>query len=109
MEKPSAISTSEIKNFLVRRLGEKEADEIMEYIESEINKNIVAKGDETRQEIDRWRNELKDNFATKADAVNLEKKLIKRISKIEGTIILWAFVFWFTLIVAMYIIFKFLQ
>lgn len=109
MEKPPAISTSEIKNFLVRRLGEKEADEIMEYIESEINKNIVAKGDETRQEIDRWRNELKDNFATKADAVNLEKKLIKRVSKIEGTIILWAFVFWFTLIIAMYIIFKFLQ
>lgn len=109
MENPSPISTSDIKNFLVRRLGEKEADEIMEYIESEINKNITAKGDETKNEIDRWRNELKDKFATKEDAANLEKKLIKRVSKIEGTIILWSFVFWFTLIIAMYIIFKFIQ
>ena len=109
MENPSAISTLEIKNFLVRRLGEKEADEIMEYIEDEINKNIAAKGDETKNEIDRWRNELKDKFATKEDSANLEKKLIKRVSAVEGTIILWSFVFWFTLIIAMYIIFKFIQ
>lgn len=109
MENPSPVSTSEIKNFLVRRLGEKEADEIMEYIESEINKNIKAKGDETKNEIERWRNEIKDKFATKEDSVNLEKKLIKRVSAIEGTIILWSFVFWVTLIIAMYIIFKFLQ
>jgi uncharacterized membrane protein len=109
MEEPSNISTAEIHNFLVRRLGEKEADEIMEYIQSEIDKNIVAKGDETRLEIDRWRNELKDNFATKADQETFEKRLIKRVSAVEGTIILWAFVFWFTLIIAMYIIFKFIQ
>ena len=109
MDNPSAISTAEIKNFLVRRLGEKEADEIMEYIEGEIDKNVIAKGDETKSEINRWRNELKENFATKEDSVNLEKKLIKRISAIEGTIILWAFVFWFTLIIAMYVIFKFIQ
>ena len=109
MDNPSNISTGEIRNFLVRRLGEKEADEIMEYIDSEINKNIEARGDETRQEIDRWRNELKDNFATKEDAAVLEKSLVKRVSAVEGTIILWAFVFWFTLIIAMYIIFKFIQ
>jgi uncharacterized membrane protein len=107
MDNSSPISTSEIKNFLVRRLGEKEADELMKYIESEINKNISAKGDETRQEIDRWRNEIKNNFASKADAATLEKKLIKRVSKVEGTIILWSFVFWVTLILAMYIILKF--
>lgn len=109
MDYPSAVSTSEIKNFLVRRLGEKEADEIMKYIESEINKNITAKGDETKQEIDRWRNELKNNFPTKENYANLEKKLVKRVSKVEGTIILWSFVFWVTLIIAMYIIFKFIQ
>ncbi|HEY5461947.1 MAG TPA: hypothetical protein VIJ95_01710 [Hanamia sp.] len=109
MDNSSPISTSEIRNFLVRRLGEKEADEIMEYIDSEINKNVTAKGDETKQEIDRWRNELKNNFPTKEDYANLEKKLVKRVSKIEGTIILWSFVFWFTLIIAMYIIFKFIQ
>lgn len=109
MENSTNISTSEINNFLVRRLGEKEASEIMEYIRTEIDKAIVAKGDETKQEINLWRSEIITNFATKEDAATQEKKLIKRISAIEGTIILWAFVFWFTLILAMYIIFKFIQ
>ncbi|MEO9004730.1 MAG: hypothetical protein ABI288_08325 [Ginsengibacter sp.] len=109
MENSSNISTAEIRNFLVRRLGEKEASEIMEYIRTEIDKVVVGRGDDTKQEINLWRAEIKDNFATKEDAVNQEKKLIKRISAIEGTIILWAFVFWFTLIIAMYIIFKFIQ
>lgn len=109
MENSENFSSSEIHNFLERRLGEKEADEIMEYIEGEIDKRVLAKGDETRQEIERWRLELKNNFATKEDAGILEKKLVKRVSAVEGTIILWAFVFWFTLIIAMYIIFKFIQ
>lgn len=109
MENSENFSSSEIHNFLERRLGEKEADEIMEYIEGEIDKRVLAKGDETRQKIERWRLELKNNFATKEDAVILEKKLVKRVSAVEGTIILWAFVFWFTLIIAMYIIFKFIQ
>ncbi|MDP4283335.1 MAG: hypothetical protein Q8891_02855 [Bacteroidota bacterium] len=93
MDKDSAISTSEINNFLVRRLGEKEAAEIMEYIQSEIDNQVLAKGEETKNEIILWRNGMKSEFATKADAGSLEKKLIKRISAIEGTIILWAFVF----------------
>ena len=109
MENSSNISTAEIHNFLIRRLGEKEASEIMEYIHTEIDKAIVAKGDETKQEISQWRTEIKSSFATKEDAANLEKKLIKRVSAVEGTIILWAFVFWFTLIIAVYIIFKFIQ
>lgn len=106
---PASLSTEEIHNFLIRRLGEKEASEIMEYIQSEIDKQVTEHGEETRLEIERWRNELKDNFATKQDAADLQKKLVKRVSKVEGTIILWAFVFWFTLIIAMYIIFKFIQ
>ncbi len=109
MEDPSSLSTEEIHNFLVRRLGEKEAAEIMEYIRSEIDKKIAAHGEEARLEIERWRNELKDNFATRQDAVDLKEKLVRRVSKVEGTIILWAFVFWFTLIIAMYIIFKFIH
>ena len=51
---------------------------------------------------------MKNDFATKEDAALLEKKLVKRVSAVEGTIILWAFVFWFTLIIAMYVIFKFM-
>ena len=105
----TSFSTEEIHNFLVRRLGEKEADEIMDYIHEEIDKQVIAHGDETKAEIDRWRNELKDTFATKKDALDLREKLVRRVSKVEGTIILWAFVFWFTLIIAMNIIFKFIQ
>lgn len=109
MDNVTNVSTSEINNFLVRRLGEKEGAEIMDYIHSEIDKQVVAKGDETKNEIILWRNEMKNDFATKEDAALLEKKLIKRVSSVEGTIILWAFVFWFTLIIAMYVIFKFMH
>jgi len=109
MDNETSISTSEINNFLVRRLGEKEAAEIMEYIDAEIDKEVAAKVDETNRQINLWRTEIKNDFATKEDAVNLEKKLVKRVSSVEGTIILWAFVFWFTLIIAMYVIFKFIQ
>jgi hypothetical protein len=109
MDNVTNVSTSEINNFLVRRLGEKEAAEIMDYIHAEINKQVVEKGEETKKEIVLWRNEMKNDFATKEDAVILEKKLIKRVSAVEGTIILWAFVFWFTLIIAMYVIFKFMH
>jgi hypothetical protein len=109
MDNETNISTGEINNFLVRRLGEKEAVEIMEYIHSEIDKQVAAKVEATKAEITLWRNELKNDFATKEDAVISEKKLIKRVSAVEGTIILWAFVFWFTLIIAMYVIFKFIH
>ena len=42
MDNLTNVSTSEIQNFLVRRLGEKEASEIMEYIHSEIDKQVSA-------------------------------------------------------------------
>jgi hypothetical protein len=108
MDNVTNVSTSEIQNFLVRRLSEKEASEIMEYIHSEIDKQVHARIDQTKNEIVVWRNEMKNDFATKEDAALLEKKLVKRVSAVEGTIILWAFVFWFTLIIAMYVIFKFM-
>ena len=41
---------------------------------------------------------MKNVFASKDDAANLEKKLVKRVSAAEGTLILWSFVFWFTLL-----------
>lgn len=108
MDNATNISTSEIRNFLIRRLGDKEASEIMDYINTEIDKEVHARVDESRNEIALWRNEMKNDFATKEDAAVFEKKLIKRVSAVEGTIILWAFVFWFTLIIAMYVIFKFI-
>ena len=106
METPTNISTTEIQNFLIRRLGEKEADEIMEYIRAEIDTKVSEKVDGSMKEIALWRDEMKNVFATKEDAAKLDKKLVKRVSAAEGTLILWSFVFWLTLIIAMIIILK---
>jgi hypothetical protein len=109
MDTPSNIPSSDIRNFLVRRLGEKEAAEIMDYINAEIHKALAEKDDASRREIALWRAEMKDQFATKEDAGHLEKKLIRRVSAAEGTLIVWSFVFWITLIIAVYILFRFLH
>jgi hypothetical protein len=107
----TAVSSSDkdIQNFLVRRLGEKEATEIMQYINSEIDKKVAKEVDTSKKEIALWRDDMKNVFATKEDAAKLEKKLVKRVSGAEGTLILWSFVFWLTLIIGMIIIFKYLK
>ncbi|MBS1735857.1 MAG: hypothetical protein JSS98_04545 [Bacteroidetes bacterium] len=100
---------NDIGSFLSRRLGEKEAADIMATVNEEVAKRVDARIAASRAEISAWRDEIKANFATKEDAANLEKKLIKRVSEVEGTIILWGIVFWITIIIAVYIIFKFVQ
>lgn len=109
MEARENISNNEIRNFLNRRLGEKEADEIMDYINKEVQKEVIEKVQESKNEIKLWRDDMNTVFATKEDAAKLEKKLIKRVSKAEVTLILWSFVFWLTLIIAMIVIFKLLK
>ncbi|MEO7960571.1 MAG: hypothetical protein ABIR19_03430 [Ginsengibacter sp.] len=109
MDTPENISHSEIYNFLVRRLGEKEADEIITYINKEVDQRVSSKVDGTREEIALWRDDLKNVFATKEEAALLQNKLVKRVSAAEGTLILWSFVFWLTLIVAVFCIVKFIQ
>ena len=109
MEVPPNISNTEIQNFLIRRLGEKEAAEIMEYINTEIDKKVSEKVDASRKEIALWRDDMKNVFASKEDAARLEKKLVKRVSGAEGTLILWSFVFWLTLIIAMIVVIKFMR
>lgn len=109
MESPEIMPHSEIHNFLIRRLGEKEAAEIMSYIDTEVDKEVAAKVDASKKEITLWRDDMKNVFATKDDAAVLEKKLVKRVSAAEGTLILWSFVFWLTLIVAVFCIFKFIK
>lgn len=108
MENPSNVSTSEIENFLIRRLGEQEGKEIIDYVHSEINKKTDERIAEVKAETALWRSELKNEFYNKEDAVNLEQKLVKRVSAVEGTIILWGFVFWITTLIAFYVIFKFI-
>jgi len=109
MEVPPNISHTEIQNFLIRRLGEKEAAEIMEYMDTEIDKKVSEKVDASRKEIALWRDDMKNVFASKEDAARLEKKLVKRVSGAEGTLILWSFVFWLTLIIAMVVVIKFMR
>lgn len=109
MENNTNVSTAEIENFLIRRLGEQEGREIMDYVHSEIDKKVSERISEAQNESALWRTEMKNDFATKEDAITLENKLVKRVSSVEGTLILWGFVFWFTLIIAMYVIFKFIQ
>ena len=104
MSIPENIPSAEIQNFLVRRLGEKEADEIMHYINTEIDKRVSSK-----KEIAFWRDDMKNVFATKEDAAKLDKRLVKRVSGAEGTLILWSFVFWITLIIAFIIIVKLMK
>ena len=107
MENGSNVSTSEIENFLIRRLGEQEGAEIIEYVHSEIEKKVTERISEVKTETALWRSELKNEFYNKEDAIALEQKLVKRVSAVEGTIILWGFVFWITTLIAFYVIFKF--
>ena len=109
MEAPQNISNSEIRNFLTRRLGEKEADEIMIHIDSEVEKEVNNKVEATSKQITSWREEMKTVFATKADAEELQRKLVRRISKAEGTLILWGFVFWLTQLIAVLCFLKFFK
>ncbi len=103
----NTLSTSEINNFLTRRLGEKEAGEIMEYIHLEISKNVAAKVDDTKAEMALWRDNMHKEFATRQDAEDLKTKLVKRVSKAESTLILWGLVFWITTLIALYCFLKF--
>ena len=109
MDKADDISTPDIRNFLVRRVGEKEADEIMTYINTEVEKEVSAKTGETRKEIMTWREEMSKIFATKEAYEKMQLKLVKRISGIESTLILWGIVFWITQILAVYCIIKFVH
>lgn len=109
MEAPQDISGSEIRNFLTRRLGDKEADEIMTYINTEVNKQVSEKVDLSEKQFSSWKDEMKIVFASKEDAQSLQKKLVGRVSKAEGTLILWAFVFWITLLIAVLCFLKFFK
>lgn len=109
MNKPGDISTVEIQNFLTRRLGEREAGEVMTYINTEIDKEVAARSDATKREITAWREEMGKVFADKEAYEKMQIKLIKKVSRIESTLILWAFVFWITQILAVYCIIKFIK
>ncbi len=109
MDTINDVSSTEMENFLTRRLGEKESAEIMTYINQQIDKKVSAKVDTTSKEISMWRDEMSKSFASKADAATLQQKLVKRVSGAESTLILWAFVFWITQLIAVICFLKFFK
>ena len=109
MDNTTDISTAEINNFLVRRLGEKEASEIMTYINKEIEKQVSLKTEAVRTEIILWREEMSRVFASREAYEKMQLKLTRRVSGAESTLILWAFVFWITQIAAVYCILRFIK
>ncbi len=107
LNQPDNISAADIENFLKRRLGEKEGESLMGFVNKEIEWRVKERVEVLQNEIALWRNQLKDSFATREDAAELKKRIVKRVGKVEGTIILWGFVFWITLIFAFYIVVRF--
>ncbi len=108
MDTPMDVSNAEIRNFMVRRLGEKEAEEIMIYINKEVEKEVADKVTDSKKEIALWREEMNSVFATKEDADKLRGRLLRRVSKAENTLILWTFVFWITALLAVFCFIKFI-
>lgn len=98
----NADSNADIRNFLVRRLGEKEAEEIMSYINKEVALQVDNKVTESKSEIALWRTEMQNVFATKEDSDRLRGRLLKRVSKAENTLLLWTFVFWLTALLSIF-------
>jgi hypothetical protein len=88
------VSSAEMNNFLTRRLGEKEATEVMVYIDKEIDRRTEARIGNTKTEMRNWKEEL-------------YSKIHSRVSKAENTMILWGFVFWLTGLVAIYCFLRF--
>ncbi|GAC1384036.1 MAG: hypothetical protein NVSMB45_11820 [Ginsengibacter sp.] len=103
----TALPSSEINNFLIRRLGEKEAAEVMSYINSEVDKQVDLRISNSHKEMGLWRDNMHKEFASKADADDLRDRLVKRVSKAESTLILWGIVFWITSLIALYCFLKF--
>lgn len=107
MDTTMDVSNAEMRNFMVRRLGEKEAEEIMNYINKEVAKEVADKITDSKKEIALWREEMNIVFATKEDADKLRGRLLRRVSKAENTLILWTFVFWITALLAVFCFIKF--
>lgn len=107
MDTQPNLSRSEVNNFLTRRLGEKEAGEMMSYIDSAVQSEVSAKVEDTKKQMLAWKEEMHTVFATKDDAKDLQTKLVKRVSNAESTSILWSFVFWITALIAVLCFLKF--
>jgi len=90
------ISDIKLFNLLKTKLGEAEAQQLVEYIHVEVGSSVEEKHQIITKDIANLRDELYRNFATKQDLAKTETKLI-----------LWAFVFWATQLGAIFAFLKF--
>lgn len=90
------ISDIKLFNLLKTKLGEAEAQQLVEYIHVEVDNSVAEKHQIITKDIANLRDELYRNFATKQDLAKTETKLI-----------LWAFVFWATQLGAIFAFLKF--
>ena len=81
----------------------------MAYINTEVEREVTVRSDATKKEITTWREEMSKVFASKEAYEKMQGKFMKKISRVESTLILWAFVFWITQIFAVYCIIKFVK
>ena len=90
------ISDIKLFNLLKTKLGDVEAQQLVEYIHVEVGSSVEEKHQIITKDIANLRDELYRNFATKQDLAKTETKLI-----------LWAFVFWATQLGAIFAFLKF--
>lgn len=89
MESSLPISYIRLFNLLKNKFGDKEAEEIVSLIKSQVDENFEAR---------------KDTLATKNDIAELKIN----IAKTETKLILWAFIFWATQLGAIFAFIKLL-
>lgn len=102
------ISEIQLFNLLKIKLGEKEAEQLMNFVKSEVEHSSETKYEYINKDIKALKEELYRSFATKEDLINLRGGLEVKIAQMESKLILWAFVFWATQLAAIFAFLKFL-
>jgi hypothetical protein len=96
------ISDIQLFNVLKAKLGEKEAETLVNFVKAEAEVNAEKKYEYIHKDISTLKDELYKNFATKEDIAKLETN----VARTESKLILWAFIFWATQLGAMFTFLK---
>lgn len=90
---PEAINISDIQlfNLLKPKLGEKEAEQLVNFVKAEAEAIAKKQYEYTSKDIQSLKDDLHQNFPTKED-------LVREISNSKVDMIKWMFGFWVTLV-----------
>ena len=101
---PEAINISDIQlfNLLKPKLGEKEAEQLVNFVKLEAQSTAKKQFEYVTKDIQSLRDEFYQNFPNKEDLVrevSLSKEyLLKEINQSKVDMIKWMFGFWFTIV-----------